>query len=325
MNNANEDATSADDAEGLRLLQAYQNTLEAFRNGRHGENIQAVELSADAFLAYASGQAEANPSQDLLWKHEAHEHEAAGRWPEAEAAHLRCLALAQTQNEAAMEYKAHSDLSGLYRFLGQTDRANVAAASAVHAARRSELETLLLMALEGVARCHLDTGKVNDALIAAEEMLAILQASSMHPGNELSKARALTLRARCFAEQKQTVVAERNLADALPLLTPLSGATLFAGVQSGLANWWSVCAQVEAQKGDVSAARDAWQKSVDYARVVSQAGHLEGPSKHAGLARSLQKQADFLRETGDTTGAADRARQEAQSIRAAIHQPDGGI
>lgn len=329
MRNVPEENTlSADDAEGLRLLQAYQNTMHSFRDGRHGEDLHAVELSADAFLAYACAQAAQMPSQDLLWKQEAHEHEAAGRWPEAEAAYLRCLALAQTQNETMMEYKAHSDLSGLYRFLARPDQATRSAEAAAHAARRSGSETLLTMALEGVARCYLDAGNVNDALCTVEEILRLLEqddADGLNGLNELSEARALTLRARCFVERKETADAERDLADALPLLTPLSGAVLLAGVQSGLANWWAVSAQVAAQKGNVRGAGDAWQKSVGYARVVSQAGHLDGPFKFAGLARSLQKQADFLLEIGDTTGTADKALHEARAIRAAIQQPDGGI
>ena len=306
------------DAKGEALMQAYQEALEK-------GDPQAIESAAMAFFDYASEQGLMEPSQDLLWKQEAHEHEAIGAWDEAEAAYRRCLVLAQEQDQPGMGFKANADLSRLFRFLGQKKRALEAAEAALEAARRSDIKPLIGMALENCTFCLLDQEDFGSALQNAEEMVQMFFApdAAAHQSGDTQKGRALVLRAHCYVKNRQMTHPEQDLAAALPLLEPLSTVTVLAGVQSGLAHFWEVTAQ-KAALYDENAATTAWQKAVEYRRVVSEADHLEGPYKYAALARALRKWGQALQSIGNV-GEAGQAFQESETIQAAIKQPAGGL
>jgi tetratricopeptide (TPR) repeat protein len=98
------------DAEAGALLAAFQ---DAVRQGRH----EQVETLALQFLAFASEKAGKEPSQDLVLKEEAHRWEAEGEWSKAEAAYRQALALAEAENNPAMEYKAQADLAAAWPLL----------------------------------------------------------------------------------------------------------------------------------------------------------------------------------------------------------------
>lgn len=309
-------AEFAPDAKGDELMQAYQEALEK------GET-QAIESAAMAFFDYASEHGVMEPSQDLLWKQKAHEHEAVGEWDEAEAAYCRCLVLAQEQDQPGMVFKANSDLSRLYAFLGRKERALESAEAALEAARVSDMKPLIGMALENCTFCLLNQENIVRALETTEELVQMLSAS-FDKAYDTQKARALVLRARCWVELRQTAQAEQDLAAALPLLDHLSGVAFLAGVQSGLAHFWEVTARCTFLRPDLNASVAAWQKAVEYRRVVSESDHLEGPYKYAALARSLRKWGKALLSIGDNVGS-HQALQESQSIQAAIKQPAVGL
>lgn len=64
-----------------------------------------------------------NPSEELRLRLEAAEHANAARWDQAEAAHRRALALAETEGHHGKMFKAHSDLGSLHQILGMRDAA----------------------------------------------------------------------------------------------------------------------------------------------------------------------------------------------------------
>lgn len=304
-----DDSTSLQEAGAL--LEAYR---EAMQQGHH----EQAEAFAIQVLAFASEQVGKEPSQDLLLAEEAHQWEAEGQWGKAEAAYRQALALAEAEGSPMMEYNAHDDLSGLYSFLGQEERAFAEAEAAAKAARRVKMVPLLSMALDGQARCALSIGNPSLALSLMNELLALLPKKDRM--KDLSRARALTLRARCYVEIGQWEQVQADLEAAWPLLEPLSGSVMMAGVQSGLANWWSVTATLRHRQGDFAGAAEAMREAVTYRRRVSQAPQLEGPYKFSHLANSLHKLGLALLAIEDVKGA-EAAFQECRAIRQAIGQP----
>jgi tetratricopeptide (TPR) repeat protein len=241
---------------------------------------------------------------------EAIEHEDAARWEQAEAARRRVLALAEIEGNQAMIYKAHSDLSNLYTLRALTDRALEEAVAGVEAARKSDITALLATALGELSRCYLVKGDVTSAAAAAEEAVQSIPAEKMH---DMQRARALLSRARCLSEQGQVAEAQRDLDVAWGLLEPMSGASMFAGVQSGLANWWEITARIRAESKDLAGSAEAWGKAIELRRAVSELPQLEGPYKYFSLAKALHHYSVALSAAGKVQEAV-RAFDESHSI-----------
>ena len=119
--------------EGAALVKSYQAAVEL-------GDTEAAQTAAMELMAFACEQAQENPSADLQLRLEAHEHETTGDWQKAEVAYRQALALAQDENNAALIFKAHEDLGGLYAFLCQEQRALEEAALATEAARRADMK-----------------------------------------------------------------------------------------------------------------------------------------------------------------------------------------
>ena len=249
---------------------------------------------------------------------EARRREEAGQWHEAEAAYRQALAVAVAEGNAFSEFKAHYDLSELQSFLGHRQQAQEEARLATDAARRSGLVPLLIMALERQARTYLIVGDPLRALEAADETLRISPEGKM---GYLQRARALIMRARCKIELGELAMVQTDLDEAQRLLAPMSGVSIFAGVQSALAGWWEVTARLRSAQGDKAGSVEAWRECVELARLVSTLPQLGGPYKFAALARMLDLYGASLLAVEDSD-AAENAFEESRAIRRAIRQPD---
>ena len=300
---------TSDEAEAL--LKAHQTALE-------DDDAEGAEESAIRFMALAVEHGQNDPSPDLLLKLEAHRHEEGGQWHAAETAYRKGLALAVAEGNTFTEFKAHYDLSALHSFLGQEQHAHEEAKSATDAARRSGLVPLLIMALERQARTCLSVGDPLRALEAAVETLRI---SPEGKTGYLQRARALIMRARCKVELGDLDSAQADLDAAKPLLSPMSGVAMFAGVQSALAGLWEVTARLRSAQGNFAGSVEAWRDCVEFARLVSTLPQLSGPYKFASLARVLHLCGSALLAVEDVD-AAEHAFEESRAIRQAIRQPE---
>lgn len=289
--------------EFIRLLQAFQ-------EAREHDDVKAAESLAVQCLAFVAEEAARNPSDRLRLIEEAIEHENAARWEHAEAARRRVLALAETEANQVMIYKAHTDLCNLYTIRGLTDPALQEARAAVEAARKSDITMLLGTALGELSRCYLAEGDMASAAAAAEEAVQSIPAEK---AQGIQRARALLMRARCRVEQGQTAEAKCDLNVAWDLLQPLAEASMFAGVQSGLASWWEITGRIRTESKDLAGAVEAWGKAVEFRRVVSQLPQLEGPYKHVSLAKTLHQYGVALSAAGKVQEAV-RAFDESRSI-----------
>jgi len=299
--------------EGGELVKAYQAAVEL-------GDTEAMEAAAMQFMAFACEQSEKDPSADLKLKLEAHEHEMAGDWQKAAEAYRQALALAEAENNAALISNAHHDLSSLYALLGQMQRALEEAKEASEAARRAEITPLLTRSLENQAHCWLRLGETASALAAANEIFSALEDGKM---SDTPRARALVLRARCYAAMQETTPARDDLNRAWPLLAAMAGAAMFAGVHSGLAGWWEVTASLRNLDSDLRGAVDAWREAVERRRHVSQLPQLEGPYKFAWLANTLDRLGKALLAVEDLAGA-DETFRESREIRQRIGQIQPG-
>jgi tetratricopeptide (TPR) repeat protein len=298
------------DAKFKQLLQAYH---KAMQRG----DIQEAEAIGVECLLLASDEAEDNPSADLQLKMEAHDHENAADWSQAEAAYRQALELAQTQKQDAMIYKAHADLSNLYSLLDQKDRALEESTGAVEAARRTDMVPLFGMALQSLIGDLLERGDVSSALSAATEMLDLCGEDRMY---DLVRARALISRARCLVDLDDIASAEADLNQAWRILAPQASAGMFAGAQAGLAAWWAVTARLRSHQRDLPGAAEAWQKAVKFRRHVSQLPQLEGPYKFNALAQTLHRCGLALLAVSNMEAAA-QAITESRTIRRSIGLP----
>ena len=304
QNQPTEDETEA-------LLKAHQNALE-------NDDAEGAEESAIRFMALAVEHGQNDPSPDLLLKLEAHRHEEAGQWHAAEAAYRQGLALAVAERNTFAEFKAHYDLSALHSFLGQKQIASEETQLATDAARRANLTPLLIMALERQARAWLSAGDPIRALESVDEML---QVSPEGKAGYLQRARAFVSRARCKVELGNLDSAQDDLDAAKPLLAPMSGVAMFAGVQSALAGLWEVTARLRSAQGNFAGSVEAWRECVELARLVSTLPQLAGPYKFAGLARMLHLYGSALLAV-EEVNAAENAFEESRAIRRALRQPD---
>jgi tetratricopeptide (TPR) repeat protein len=288
----------------------FERLLKAFRSAQESGDFEQAEFIGVQCLVFAAEEAERNPSESLRVAQEAHEHEAAARWEQAEAAHRRALALAQAEGNEAMIFKAHDDLRSLYAICGTADKALQEAQAALEAARKTDMAPVLLMALGGLFQCHLMKGELTSAAAAAEEAIQITPAEKMYDGQ---RARALLMRARCRLEQGQVSQAEQDLEGAWRILAPQAKAAMLAGVQGSLAVWWEITARIRTQSKEFAAAAQAMGKAVEFRRIVSQLPQLEGPHKQYALARVLQDYSVALLAEGKVE-AANAAFKESRNI-----------
>src|ERR1039457_4032104 len=180
----------------------FERLLKAFHEAQaRGDFAQAESIGVQC-LVFAAEEAARNPSASLRLVQEAHEHEDAARWEQAEAAHRRALALAEAEGNEGMIFKAHDDLRSLFAIRRMADKALQEAQAALAAARKTGIAPLLSAALGGLFECHLTNGDMMSAAATAEEAVQVPAAEKMFDGQ---RARALLMRARCQLEKGQEI------------------------------------------------------------------------------------------------------------------------
>jgi tetratricopeptide (TPR) repeat protein len=284
--------------------------LNAWHAANERGDVQAAQSLAFQLLSIASIEQARNPSEDLRLRREACEHADAARWEQAEAAYRRALALSHNESNHPMIYKAHSDLSHLYEIRGMPDRALQEARAAAEAARKSEIAVLLSTALRDLTLCHLKEGDIVSAADTAEQAV---QTAGMDKVNQIQRARALLMRARCRVEERRISEAHRDLDDAWQILVPLAGTSIFAGVQGSLASWWEITARIRSDSNDAAGAAEALGNAVAQRRAVSEMPHVCGPHKFFLLANTLREYSVALSAAG-TMDAAIEAFDESRTI-----------
>jgi tetratricopeptide (TPR) repeat protein len=278
-----------------RLIADYERAVQ------QGHNDEAA-TAADALFAHVSDWCDEHPSPDLELSLAAAEFAERGDWEAAEASYHQILALPDL--DPAVAYRAHSDLARLYRLLQRQDQALRQARRAEAAARQTQLPVLVSVALHEEARCLLGCSRVAEAEEAIRAAIAGLDDDAVY--NHL-RARMQTLAAECAMLRGAAVEAEAELDAARRMLEPLADIEIAAGIQSDLARWWSVTAQLKSHGNDIDGTIAAWEQAVRRSKGVAALPHAQDVFSQAVVAQMLAGFARALR-------AADRADDAARAV-----------
>ena len=295
----------------------FEELLRKSQEAAAAGNGKAVGELAIAMLARATQWALTHPSPEDAIYERARDCEAGGDWTEAESARKSILALALQHPTTGYACKAHWELANHYATRGRIDEALAHAQAGLDSARKSDIPTLVHMALERQCRTLLQKGNVQGALDAIEEGLSL---TPNEPLTSNSRARALTFRARCQARLGRFDDAEINLKEAAEILEPPDPDKAMPGVRSGMALWWRASSILCAQRNDWAGALKAAEEELTLQRFAASMPDFAGISTLTTLAETLA----WLEVCCSASGLNDRAREaaaESDRIRDELNLP----
>ena len=298
--------SNSDDPKFVEFQKVIENMAKAVSAG----NTTEAERMGMQTLMFAGEEAMQHPTPKQLAQEEARRCEESADWAGAETAWLKALELSKGESSPAHQVKPHLDVSGFFGLLGRWDEAWAHANAAVTGARGANIPPLLVMSLRNQAACALKRGDSATALAAAKEAV-----DHVKPGPMSSPAlgRSLVLRARCLLASGDLAAAERDLATAFDLLSPMTDARFMAGLQSGIAQYWQVRGALLSTQGKPVEAKEAWACAVDLYRQIAQLPQVEKRDVLSALSRSLEGFRKVLQELGDNK-LAEQTATEVESI-----------
>jgi len=306
-----EDDKKENAAEPSLLEQRVVEYVKAVNEGRE------IEGSLMEMLAMAGAQAMADPTPDLIWKTLARDCEENGNWAGAEEAYKKVLELAKEHPNPAFPLKPHLDLASLYKMLGKKDEARAHIEIALGLARKSEIQSLLLMALESKSTCDLGERELEEISAAAKEGFETTPNERIY---HLVKARFLLLQARCAAEFAKYDAAESLMAAARGFVGERDQSDFMTGYQWYHSRAAEVVAKIHAARGETAQAIDAYSETVARERTINSQPHVQGIRSRYRLALTLQTFANYL-ETGEKIAYAMQTRVEAEEILKSLKLP----
>jgi tetratricopeptide (TPR) repeat protein len=270
------------------FMKRFEGTVKAYADAVEAGDDDTASQAAMAVLVQAGMEAIANPTPEILLRQEAERCEQSSDWAGAEAAYRKVLALNEAEDNPRLAVKPHMDLSRLFRLTGRPDEAWTHACTASELGRRSDMFTLLAMALDNEAACALERGDGQRAFAAASEAL-----NCMEPGRifDLMRARALTRRAECFLARSDSESADRDLKRSWELLH--SRKQFGIGSVAAMAHWWEVQAKLHQTKGDNADASRALAEAVNYRKQILESCESPNPYAAAALLRVQDKLAEL--------------------------------
>jgi tetratricopeptide (TPR) repeat protein len=293
-----------------RQQQEFERLMKEFQAAQERNDADQIESLTARCLELAAEFHEQNPSEHLRLCEQASEHETAARWDEAESCYRQALAIAETEGEPALICKGHQDLSNLFVMRGMAESALKEAEAAVAAMKEGEMHPLRAAAFGQLFHCQMMNGHYVEAAATAEKALCFVPAEKLY---ELSRVKALLMRARCRLQTGEISAGDPDLEEAWQILAPKAEAKTLAGFQGGLAAWWDIKSGIMTRAGDAAGAAQAMGKAVEFRRNLSELPQLDGPMKHLGLAKALQKHVVALRAAGSAE-ASIGAFEESQRI-----------
>lgn len=292
-------------------MKELESLIKAWTDATSAGNTDEANVKAMEVLCFAAEEALKNPTPLLRLQQEADELESQGNWTDAEAVRRNILTLQQTSENPAILAKAQMDLCGLLRLLNRPEEAARFASAATCAVRPLDIFPLLVLALECESWCALKQGDCSRALALTSEAVGLIEPGKLH---DTMRARALTHRARCLVACGDMPGAESDLAASWELIQAGAATPMLPGPIAILANWWEVKGQIEQRQARLASAQVALMRSVEYRRK------LENPHASVALVRTLFLLSEVSRAAGDSE-AADKALNEARSIRNSLHLP----
>jgi tetratricopeptide (TPR) repeat protein len=270
-------------------------------------------------LLAAGAEAMADPSPDLIWKNIANECEELGNWAAAEDAHQKSLVWAKEHPNPAFALKPHLDLASFYEMVGRKDEALPHIERALELARKSEIESLVRMALDAKISPDLAPGILEEISAEAEAAFKKLPPERIyHP----TKAFFLLIQARCMVELRNYDAAEKYLADTREFIGETNQNGFLVGYQGFHARVAAVMARIHAARGETEQAICAFSETIARQRTIGEQPQVAGVRTRYRTACALRTFGDYL-EKGGRMAEAKQVREEAKQILDELKLPDG--
>jgi tetratricopeptide (TPR) repeat protein len=275
------------------------------------QDVEGAQAVARRFAVLAGKDEQLQTELYRELSDEAHRREMAGEWFGAETIYRAAVAMAEAEDLPGHQFRNHHALSNLFDLLQEHDRALEEATLARDAIKSKYFPLGQYMAVYNLCKRALAMGDTVDALAHAEELVRTER--EQNP----ARAHSLLLRASCLLTLGQLDRAAQDIRSVEYILTPQAHDLDLSGIQSGLADMWTLRAQLKAPV-DPQGALEAMWEAVQIRRHLSKESKLDGPFKFNALAISLYQFATLNESAGNTDTAA-HALAESDSIRDRIH------
>jgi tetratricopeptide (TPR) repeat protein len=295
-----------DSAELIRLLKEFQGE-------EHLENCDSQAMSLLMESVQWAEKQEPTPRDAAL-----EAFFAANNRQDWQAAAAACRQLISLSDKPTFTYQGWRLLAGTLYEQERHDEALAAARTATDAARATEMEPLIIPALQEEIGYAVRAEEFEHAQHCLREGLAL----TADPDPMLAWMRAgfLIARAEAFLRAGDTDAASADLSEAEPMLQKYAASMMMAGPLSALGRWWNAAAELRLHTGDVEGARKASQEALWIARRLSEMLQMSEGNRRGIMRRGLETFAKIQEKSGDAA-AAGTARQEAADLRAAYAVP----
>jgi len=300
------------------FMEKFQGVIESYASAINAEDQEKADQAAMSALMLVAMEEIEHPSPYGQLSEKASEHLMAGNWQAAEDAYRELIAMEEKIGKPGLTTKPLMDLSKLFYLRGRLDDAWAFAQAATESARRSEISTLLAMALDHQATCSLARGKPEEALAAAEEALRVIEPGKM---GDLMRSMAYANRGRALSGIGRMAAAEIDLEAAWAILRSKRQSRIGTGPVVAIARCFELEAELYAWQKRFPEAILKLKQALEQRRQVG--GRLMELSPHpaAAVARDLERLAEIHRENGDAVEAKE-AQQEAAELWKQIHLPE---
>jgi tetratricopeptide (TPR) repeat protein len=295
-----------------------QRIAEYAKAVNEGRSQEAEGMLMEMLMA-AGAAAIADPTPDLIWKNIANECEELGNWAAAEDAHQKSLALAKEHANPVLALKPHLDLAGFYEMLGRKEEALPYIEIALELARKSEIESLVRMALDAKISPDLAPESLEEIRTEAE---AALKRLPLEPIYHTTKAFFLLIQARCMVELRNYEAAEKYLSDTSEFIGETNQSGFLVGYQGFHGRVAAVMAKIHAGRGETEQAITAFSETVARQRTIAEQPQVAGVRTRYRTACALRIFAGYL-EKGGRMAEAEQARTEAKQILEELKLPVG--
>jgi len=285
------------DPEFAALVHSYAQAVD------EGRMADAQEASA-AVMTEALRQAQENPTPDLLRSLIAGKAENEGEWEVARRIFQEQLDEATKLPDPAIRGCCQSrpllDLARISRWEGKHEQAYELAKSAVESSRVRDWGFHIAWTLAPFSTYALRTGRVDEALQAADEGLSLLGDGR---AQDLFRAQLMLRRGESLLHSGRDSDARLTLNHAWEKIEPFSGMSDATGVQATIADWWQLEAKLRSKQGDWPQARQAWESAVAFAHHVIETWGSFELRPAVALAEVLAEYADAAAAAGESPRA----------------------
>lgn len=290
-------------------MKDFQDVIENYAQAIQADDPEKADQAAMAALIMAGIHAMEHPTPELELAEQASEHLAAGNWQAAEEDYRKLIALEERTGTPGLTTKPLMDLSKLCCLLDRLEEGWVYARAATEAARPAEINTLLAMALECEATCALRRGRPEEALVAAEEALRVIDPGRL---GDLMRTMAQANRGHALLGLGEVAKAEEALETAWSILRSRKQSRIGSGPVVAFAKCFELEAELRAQQKRWPEAVSALRQAIQQRRTISDEPMAQSPFPAAGVARNLERLAVMLGESGETVAAEESLKEAAE-------------